>query len=71
MEEFIFPKNIKIANAIKDAKLCSSTSDALRMIKAGAVKIDGTTISDKDIILPAEAVYQVGKRKFARIKIKG
>ncbi|MBE8189499.1 MAG: tyrosine--tRNA ligase [Candidatus Thioglobus sp.] len=71
MEEFIFPKNIKIANAIKDAKLCSSTSDALRMIKAGAVKIDGKKISDKDIILPAEAVYQVGKRKFARIKIKG
>ena len=69
MPEFEFTQGIKIANALKNAGLCPSTSNALQMIKQGAVKLDGEKITDKDIALPVEAVYQVGKRKFARITI--
>ena len=70
MDEFSFPKGIKIANLLKDSNLVSSTSEAFRMIKQGAVKIDGEKLSDKDLA-PDEGtlVYQVGKRKFARVTI--
>lgn len=58
-----------IANVLKEAGLTSSTSDAMRMIKQGAVKIDGEKVSDKSMLIRAglEGVFQVGKRKFARI----
>ena len=70
MDEFTFPKGIKVANLLKEANLVSSTSEAFRMIKQGAVKIDGEKLSDKDFT-PDEGtnVYQVGKRKFARVTI--
>lgn len=70
MPEFEFAAGIKITNLLKDANLVNSTSDAMRMIKQGAAKIDGDKIIDKDLE-PAQgtAVYQVGKRKFARITI--
>jgi len=70
MDEFSFLKGIKIANLLKDSNLASSTSEALRMIKQGAAKIDGEKITDKDLEPEAgTAVYQVGKRKFARVTI--
>lgn len=58
-----------IANLLKEANLTVSTSEALRMIKQGGVKIDGTKVDDKAMIITKDitAVYQVGKRKFARI----
>ena len=61
-----------IANLLKDAGLTASTSESLRMIKQGAVKIDGEKVSDPRLIVLAgtQQVYQVGKRKFARVKIK-
>jgi len=70
MDEFTLPKGIKVANLLKEANLVSSTSEAFRMIKQGAVKIDGEKLSDKDFT-PDEGtnVYQVGKRKFARVTI--
>ena len=70
MDEFTLPKGIKVANLLKEANLVSSTSEAFRMIKQGAVKIDGKKLSDKDFT-PDEGtnVYQVGKRKFARVTI--
>ena len=70
MDEFTFSKGIKIANLLKDSKLVNSTSEAFRMIKQGAVKMNGEKISDKDLT-PNEgtSVYQVGKRKFARVTI--
>jgi len=70
MDEFTLPKGIKVANLLKDANLVSSTSEAFRMIKQGAVKIDGEKLSDKDFT-PDEGtnIYQVGKRKFARVTI--
>ncbi|WP_353572502.1 tyrosine--tRNA ligase [Candidatus Albibeggiatoa sp. nov. BB20] len=60
-----------IAQLLKDAGLVSSTSEAFRMIKQGAVKIDGEKISDKALQLQAgtEHVYQVGKRKFAKVTL--
>jgi tyrosyl-tRNA synthetase len=61
-----------VANLLKDAGLCSSTSEAMRMIQQGAVKIDGEKVSDKSLRIMAgtEAVFQVGKRKFARVAVK-
>ncbi|WP_273151796.1 tyrosine--tRNA ligase [Methylophaga thiooxydans] len=58
-----------IANVLKEAGLTISTSDAMRMIKQGAVKIDGAKVVDKSLVIQAgiEGVFQVGKRKFARI----
>jgi tyrosyl-tRNA synthetase len=60
-----------IANLLKEAGLVNSTSEALRMIKQGAVKIDGEKLTDtKFEIQPGtQHVYQVGKRRFARITI--
>jgi len=70
MDEFTFPKGTKIASLLKDSSLVSSTSEAFRMINQGAAKIDGEKITDKDLT-PDEgtSVYQVGKRKFARVTI--
>ena len=60
---------LAIGNLIKEAQLCSSTSEAMRMVKQGAVKIDGQRIDDPRQIISEQAsfVLQVGKRKFARI----
>ncbi|NQY87055.1 MAG: tyrosine--tRNA ligase [Colwellia sp.] len=60
---------IAIANLLKEVGLVSSTSDAYRMIKQGAAKIDGEKITDKGLTITSgsKAVYQVGKRKFARV----
>ena len=70
MPEFNFDSGTKIANLLKYANLVSSTSEAFRMIKQGAAKMNGEKISDKDLTPePGEAVYQVGKRKFARVTI--
>jgi len=57
---------------LKQSNLTSSTSEAMRMISQGGVRVDGEKISDKDTKLGAGKSYvvQVGKRKFARITIK-
>jgi tyrosyl-tRNA synthetase len=62
---------IAIANLLKEAGLVGSTSDAYRMIKQGAAKIDGEKITDKSLVVTSgsKAVYQVGKRKFARVSV--
>lgn len=60
-----------IANLLKDAGLVTSTSEALRMIKQGAVKIDGEKVTDNKISFNSAltAVFQVGKRKFAKVTL--
>ncbi|MES9832608.1 MAG: tyrosine--tRNA ligase [Candidatus Thiodiazotropha sp. DIVDIV] len=60
-----------IANLLKDSGLVKSTSEANRMIKQGAVRIDGEKLQDPtlSIELGSTAVYQVGKRRFARITV--
>lgn len=66
--EITLEGNAPIANLLKQAGLVSSTSDALRMIQQGAVKIDGEKISDNITIESGtEHIYQVGKRRFAKV----
>ncbi len=63
--------SIGIAQLLKQAGLVDSTSDGLRMIDQGAVRLDGERISDKTLKLPvgANVVAQVGKRKFGRVTV--
>ena len=63
---------IGIAQALKQAGLTSSTSEALRMIEQGAVKLDETKVTDKGLTLArgVTVIAQVGKRKFAKIIVK-
>ncbi|MBN2700323.1 MAG: tyrosine--tRNA ligase [Methylothermaceae bacterium] len=65
------PKGYPIGRLLKDAGLVKSTSEALRMIKQGAVRIDGERLSDPGRIIPAGEthVFQVGKRRFAKIEV--
>ncbi|AWX15418.1 tyrosine--tRNA ligase [Mergibacter septicus] len=71
MPEFNFEGEMPLANLLKEAGLVSSTSEALRMIKQGGVKIDGEKVEDSKLLITAStAIYQVGKRKFARVTIK-
>ena len=62
---------LSITQVLKQAGLTNSTSDAMRMIEQGGVKVDGDKISDKTWVLSAGkcVVVQVGKRKFARVTI--
>lgn len=61
---------IGIGALLKQTGLCASTSEALRMIDQGGVKIDGAVISDKGLKLDSSNfVLQVGKRKFARVEL--
>ncbi|HOP23401.1 MAG TPA: tyrosine--tRNA ligase [Gammaproteobacteria bacterium] len=57
---------------LKEAGLCASTSDAMRMIKQNAVSINGEKVTDskQQIQSGTQAVFQVGKRKFAKIEVK-
>jgi len=61
-----------IAQVLKQAGLTASTSEALRMIDQGGVKIDGVKIDDRNLLLSGSSpvVLQVGKRKFARVEIR-
>ena len=63
--------SLAIAAVLKQAGLTPSTSDALRMLAQGGVKMDGEKISDKSLKLApgTSVVLQVGKRKFARVVI--
>jgi tyrosyl-tRNA synthetase len=60
-----------IAYLLRSAGLVSSTSEAFRMIKQGAVKIDAERVEDRSLEIKAgtTAIYQVGKRKFARVSL--
>ncbi len=65
-------EGLAIANLLRDAKLTSSTSDSIRMIKQGAVRIDGERITDTKLIIASDTahIYQVGKRKFAKVHLR-
>ena len=59
-----------IGQLLKLANLCASSSEALRMVEQGGVRIDGETISDKGLkVVAGTFVLQVGKRKFARVTL--
>ncbi len=64
--------SIQIANLLKEAALVESTSEALRMIKQGAVKLDGETkVEDSKMEFAKGSchIFQVGKRKFAKVSL--
>ena len=63
-----------ICTLLKEANLVASTSEAMRLIQQGGVRIDGERVEDGKYLVPADTfhVYQVGKRRIARVKwIKG
>ncbi len=64
-------QDITLPRVLKEAGLVASTSEALRLIKQGAVKVEGEKIIDsKHKISPnSSLLYQIGKRKFSKIKI--
>jgi len=64
-------EGMAIGNVLKEAGLVQSTSEALRMIKQSAVKVDGEKFSDSRYICTEKdsGVYQVGKRRFAKINL--
>jgi tyrosyl-tRNA synthetase len=62
----------KLANILKEAQLSASSSAAYRDIEAGAVRIGGERVTDKNKTLAAdgtEMILQVGKRKYARVRV--
>ena len=63
---------LPIANLLKDAGLTGSTSEALRLIQQGAVRIDGERVGSRELELKAGSrhVYQVGKRRAARVLVR-
>ena len=63
--------SIALPNLLKNSEMASSTSEAMRLIKQGGVKIDSVKVEDPklEIQKSSEALYQVGKRKFLHIKI--
>lgn len=64
-------RSLTLAKVLKEAEMVSSTSEALRLIKQGGVRIEGKKILDSkhEINLNSSLLYQVGKRKFRKIKI--
>ena len=72
MEEFELSESpIWIAKALVECKLCPSTSQARRDIKQGAVKINQQKVEDDQLQLQdGEFILQVGKRKFAKVRVK-
>ena len=63
-------KSIPLVNLLKNADMTSSTSEAMRLIKQGGVKIDSVKVENPKLEIQkgSEAIYQVGKRKFLKIK---
>jgi tyrosyl-tRNA synthetase len=63
---------LRVGNLLKEAGLAASTSEANRKIDEGAVRIDGAKVTDRALILNsgAEHVFQVGSKRFARLKLE-
>ncbi|WP_315568709.1 tyrosine--tRNA ligase [Haemophilus parahaemolyticus] len=71
MPEFTFEGEIGLATLLKEAGLVPSTSEAIRSAQQGGVKIDGEKVDDvRPNAQKGTFVYQVGKRKFARVTVK-
>jgi len=63
--------SMPLVNLLKNTEMVASTSEAARLIKQGGVKIDSEKVEDPklEITKGSEAIYQVGKRKFLKIKV--
>ncbi len=64
-------RGLPVANVLKAAGLVQSTSEGLRMLKQGAVKVDGARVEDRGLLFHpgVECVMQVGKRRIARVSM--
>lgn len=65
-------KGMPIANVIKLTGLTESTSEAVRMLQAGAVRIDGERVQDRNLLIQEKKtiILQVGKRRFAKVVVQ-
>ncbi len=75
MPEFELPPNgqpLALYQVLKQVELTASTSEAMRMIEQGGVRLDGEKVTDKNLQIARgkTVVLQVGKRKFARVSAK-
>lgn len=63
---------LRLGNLLKEAGLAASTSEANRKIDEGAVRVDGNRITDRGMIFKphADHVFQLGSRRFARLKLE-
>jgi tyrosyl-tRNA synthetase len=66
-----FPNGFPIAQLAKAAEVVSSTSEALRLIQQGGLRVDGDVVTDKSLAIPAgrTLILQAGKRRFARVTL--
>jgi tyrosyl-tRNA synthetase len=66
------PEGLPIANLLKEASMVASTSEAFRMLKQGAVRIDGERVEDRELRFTpgSEHLVQVGKRRFKRVRVR-
>ncbi len=70
MPAFAFAAGISVSALLKQAGLAPSTSEAIRAIEQGGVRIDGRKVDDRALILPAGTyVLQLGKRRWARVTL--
>lgn len=74
LEELFISSNnaVNVAQLLKQIDLTQSTSESLRLMKQGAVKIDGEKVSDPALVLAVDQVYiiQVGKRRIAKVRVQ-
>ncbi|CAM2924308.1 tyrosine--tRNA ligase [Legionella worsleiensis] len=65
-------ESVQLAQLLKQLDLTASTSESIRMVKQGAVKINGDKVSDPALLLPSGHVYiiQVGKRRIAKLRLQ-
>ncbi|MBN2646648.1 MAG: tyrosine--tRNA ligase [Thiotrichales bacterium] len=72
MPEVTLQGEMPLANLLKEAGLVATTSEGHRMTQQGAVKINGEKVEDSKQLMPigTTSVYQVGKRKFARVTLQ-
>jgi tyrosyl-tRNA synthetase len=71
MDIVVPEEGLEIGYLLKQADLVTSTSEAMRMLKQGAVKIDGVAVTDRALVMAKGTchIYQVGKRRFAKVKL--
>lgn len=71
MPEYVFNQEMPIANLLKEAGLVATTSEGYRMIKQGGVKLNGVKLTDEKWLVSQidSGVFQVGKRRFARVTL--
>jgi tyrosyl-tRNA synthetase len=71
MPEFIMRHSVKLVDLLAETGLCSSKSEARRLIQQGGAKLNDTVITDKDMVVePMQAILRVGKRRFLQLVVR-